>query len=355
MDADPKPIDAALLEDLRELTPEMAAKRLAEFIAAPPRVETDALAQDVGVIELLNDRRAGDPILDHLPLTALEHLADRCAERLISGGPKEAARESAWQLLDVLRRSSLLCRIAETGSTDEWSRRVLTLVEASDFTFGRLFEQRTTNYGERTLFRVPADGENRKVSWRQAAGRVDLIARSLLAIIAETGDRPLAILSHNSLEMALVDLACLSTGIVNIMVPATATETDVAFILEHAKVGALVVSDAQQLQKVLNVRDRLPNLGPIIALEASAASARDVIGFEHLLARSSETTPADLARRRRVQKIDDLATVMYTSGTTGTPKGICFTQRNIVFKRFARALALPEIGEDDRFLCYLPL
>ena len=46
---------------------------------------------------------------------------------------------------------------------------------------------------------------------------------------------------------------------------------------------------------------------------------------------------------------------MYTSGTTGTPKGIRFSHRNIVFKRFARALALPEIGEDDVFLCYLPL
>ena len=353
MDADERIVDAEPLDDLRELDPQQAAERLAGLIEAGPESTDGEIAHDAEIIDLLADRRAGDPLLDFLPLDALERLADRCTERLVVGD--RVAQGTAWQLLDVLRRSRLLCRIAEAGTTEPWSERILALVEGSNFTFCRLFSQRATNYGERTLFRVPTDGTSRRISWRQAAGRVDLIARSLLAVIADTGDRPLAILSNNSLEMALVDLACLSSGIVNVMVPATATETDVAFILEHAKVGALVVSDAEQLQKVLNVRDRLPDLGPIIAIEASAAGGRDVIGFEHLLARSSETTPSELARRRREQTIDDLATVMYTSGTTGTPKGICFTHRNIVFKRFARALALPEIGEDDRFLCYLPL
>jgi long-subunit acyl-CoA synthetase (AMP-forming) len=80
-----------------------------------------------------------------------------------------------------------------------------------------------------------------------------------------------------------------------------------------------------------------------------------VIDLETLLARS-ERVPATRVRERADRvRIDDLATVMYTSGTTGTPKGIQFSQRNLVFKRFARALAIPEIGENDVFLCYLPL
>jgi len=148
-----------------ELPPETAADRLAGLIDTPPESADDALASDAGIIELLNDRRVGDPVLDFVPLDSLDRLADRCTERLAKGD--RAAQETAWQLLDVLRRSRLLCRIAEAGTTEEWSRRILTLVEASDFTFGRLFSQRATNYGERTLFRVPADGASRKLSWQR--------------------------------------------------------------------------------------------------------------------------------------------------------------------------------------------
>ncbi len=165
----------------------------------------------------------------------------------------------------------------------------------------------------------------------------------------------MAILSENRLEMALTDLACLTTGIVNVMIPATATETEVGYILEHSGAGTVIVSNSVQLKKVVAHREAA---GASSTSSPSTAPPHGRAGCPQLrrgAGTRTEISPKILGERRASVSIADLATVMYTSGTTGRPKGIRFSQRNIVFKRFARALALPEIGEDDRFLCYLPL
>jgi long-chain acyl-CoA synthetase len=334
-----------------------AARRLGEALsAAADASEEQRRSLDCAVARLLADAHHGRLLVEHLPLATILELARRTADRLGDEHPAPPGdnRDAAWDLLELARDVGLRRRIAADGVTDDWSDCILRLVDGSDFTFARLFAQRVACSGARPLFLVPGADGTRTVTWNQVAGRVDLIARGLLALTASTGDRPVAILSENRLEMAILDLACLASGIPNVMIPATATEADVDYILRHAGVGTVVVSTADQLAKVMGRRDQNVDLHHVVALDP-AAHGRDVLPWDRLLERSSEVPAAALARRRDGLRVDDLATVMYTSGTTGLPKGIQFSHRNIVFKRFARALALPEIGESDRFLAYLPL
>jgi long-subunit acyl-CoA synthetase (AMP-forming) len=283
--------------------------------------------------------------LEQLPLDELAELVDAATAG--------SSRAACWDLLDTLRRPAVLRRIDAEGSVDVWAGRILGLIDASQLTMATLLRRRAEEYGTKVLFETPGRGGGRSVSWRQTAAWVDALARGLMAIAG--GETPrVAIISENRVEMAFADLACQAAGLVSVLIPAQATETDVAFMLRQSEAGVAIAGSREILGTLKRLREGLPKLGRLVAMDTGVAGG-GVLALDEITARAGETSLAELERRRLDTRIEALATIMYTSGTTGTPKGICFSHRNIVFKRFARALALPEIGEDDVFLCYLPL
>ncbi|ANM29876.1 hypothetical protein ABI59_10255 [Acidobacteria bacterium Mor1] len=340
----------ATADTLRDAASREAGENRTRIAAA---LETPDPETDRAIVAALRSGPDPDQVLGSLDLEALAGLADRFAEAL-GDAPTLEQRREAWDLLDQLRSPEILRRIP-AAEVPAWSDRLLRLIERSHLTVGPLFRHRVERYGSKTLFEIPVRNRLQSLSWRQTAGRVELLARGLLALDPDGEPGPVAILSENRLEMILADLACLTSGIVNVMIPANSTAEDVQFMLRHAGARTLIVSTREQLDKIRECREELPELRHLIAMDARVGRRKDVLHLEAVAARSEETPRSVLFERSEAVRIEELATLMYTSGTTGHPKGIQFSQRNLVFKRFARALAIPEIGEEDVFLCYLPL
>ena len=327
---------------------------LRELAGGPPTGDAYLLAE---ALELLRGSRLLDRLLGEIDTRVLGEVGRRLAGVLdapASPAEYEGAREAARTWLDLVRRTPFLRRAAEEDR-DGWWEVILGLIEASRYTLPVLLDQRVEALGPRPLFVVPGPGEPQRYSWLEVRTEIDRLARGFLALRDERGERPVAILSTNRYEMALCDLALLTGGIVDVMIPATATERDVGFILRESRAGTVVVGDERQLRKVLAHRGELPDLDTIVLLDDPPRGAEDLLGLDDLVWWGRRVSPGRLEEARRGIGLDDEATIMYTSGTTGTPKGIVFSHRNLVVKRFARGLALPEIGENDVFLCYLPL
>ncbi len=340
-----------ITEQLSASTPEAAVILIEEML-----IQGDGRdAATTAAARFLTTHRESMALMGLIDPASVALIIDHLVLRL-QNQPAPDDLHLAEDLLDAVRVRPLRVRIAQTGQTREWADRLTQLIEGCNFTFPKLFRQRAERHPSRTLFIIPGSKGARNVTWRQVAGRVDLLARGLMDLTKDDPeDATIAILSRNGLDMALTDLACLTSGLVNVMIPATATEADVAYILNHANVATVIVSSRDLTQRMMTLRSQAPHLRRIISLDGVTDAQRDVIPLEAVMERASSTPRSELESRRSTVQIDDRVSVMYTSGTTGTPKGICFTHRNIVCKRFHRALALPEIGEGDRFLSYLPL
>jgi long-chain acyl-CoA synthetase len=221
-----------------------------------------------------------------------------------------------------------------------------------------IFRDHVRRYGPRPALRHVAGGRWRVLTWAGYGTTVERLAAGLVHLGIAPGDR-VAILSSNRHEWHEADMAVLSAGAVTVPVYPTSAASQVAYVLGHSGSSVCFVEDRDQFAKVLLRRGEFPRLRHVVVFEAGAEGLDDpfVIDFDDLV----EIGTGVLGREpdvvsRRAEEITPvaLATVVYTSGTTGPPKGAMITHANLVAT--LRALtAVVDIGPDDRFLSFLPL
>ena len=296
---------------------------------------------------LLHSTRPGD----RESLAPLVAALESC---LADPASREPARAALFTLIDASRRR-VFTEAMTPADVDPWTRLMVPVIERSDHTYGDMLRSREETDPRVVAMRV-LGAEGTELTVAELGRRTRAIARGLLALAPDVEDLKVAVLSENSLETALTDIACLSNGILDFPLPANATPEQLAYMLRHSGARILVVSDEEQVDKVLPSLPGLPDLKEVVVVSRAAADRHGLLSLEQAVAQGAGAFDDALraARAARVRS-RDMATVMYTSGTTGRPKGIVFDHLNLVSKRLCRGYALPRLNEGDVFLSYLPL
>jgi long-chain acyl-CoA synthetase len=199
-------------------------------------------------------------------------------------------------------------------------------------------------------FMAEEAGRWRSVGWEEAGRRVEELAAGFLALGVRPGDR-VAILGRTRLEWTLADFALISTGAVVVPVYQAATPADRAHVLSHSAARMLVCEDAAERERIA----RLPGLGHLERALTMDGSDDDLAQLGERGRRHLFRDPGAVARARAAIREEDLLTLVYTSGTTGPPKGCMLTHRNyramVDMTRRIHGLAQP----GDVVLLHLPL
>ncbi len=182
----------------------------------------------------------------------------------------------------------------------------------------------------RVAYRYKSAGTWHPVSWTEHDRAVRTIAKALMASGIRHGDR-VAILSQTRLEWIQCDFGVGHAGAVTVGIYPSNLAPECAYILEHSDAVAIFVENDEQLRKILAVRDRLPKLRTIVRYEGESDRSQGVVGWQEFLERAADVGDDELEERIRGIGPEDLLSLVYTSGTTGVPKGAMITHANMLF------------------------
>lgn len=205
--------------------------------------------------------------------------------------------------------------------------------------------------------------EKRSETWRPFSGQdvisLSLAVRNSLASLGYSRGDFIGIQSNNCLRWVLADYGIAALGGVSVAIYPTLPASQIEYILKHSETNLVFAEDANQVDKLLEIIDNCPALEQLICFDDGYESGdKRVLSFEQFLARgqklSHPITLDQLLEDFEQRDPDAPHTLLYTAGTTGVPKGVLLSNRNLISNVDGCQIANPVIA-GDRYLSFLPL
>jgi long-chain acyl-CoA synthetase len=239
---------------------------------------------------------------------------------------------------------------------------VATAAAADADTFPKLLIHNAQTIGARPAVRHKDLGIWQTWTWAQVLDEIRAFSVGLEELGFARGEK-FAIIGGNRPKLYWAMCAGQALGAIPVPLYADSVAEEMAYVLEHSEVKLAVVEDQEQVDKVLSVSDRLSRLGWLIYDEPRGLRDYDhtrLKSFTDVQAIGRKALASDPGRLARWQQsIDagagsDLAVILYTSGTTGRPKGVMLTHHNVMVSA-RNANAFDRLGQDEEVIAYLPL
>jgi long-chain acyl-CoA synthetase len=236
----------------------------------------------------------------------------------------------------------------------------MSLLESSQTcTLPKLLRRNARDWSRAPALREKDRGIWQTWTWTEYDDHVRAFAMGLAALGMKRGDK-LTVIGDNRKRLYAAQLSAQALGGVSVPVYQDSIASEMAYVLNHAEVSVVVAEDQEQVDKIISLKDKLPELRWLIYDDPRGMGAYKepfLLSFAEVERRGRELEHEgkfDLMQAIDVGAADDLAMIAYTSGTTGNPKGAMLSHANMIgiSERFA---ALERVRPGDNWLAYLPM